>query len=359
MRLVSTVIALSFFLPHYLFAADTDPSVCIDKLPASFTCYGPGKDPIIEGPFATSKPGLNGQAIPITLDDVRKAADGGRSIPVTLAANPMHYGKYYNIGTIVYTSAIDGATYKMENVMGYVHDTGSAFREGSCKKYGTCTDIYRKLDIAHGDYRFTYTRGGLFDLNRGPSCAKINKTVCQIAGPLTTPPQVTNQGVQPGNDQMMSYANSPVGRNQTTGVNAPPGVTASPYARGASQATSQNASTKNAGAQTGISGQTNTQSGVQSASPPTVITLSIPPKGFVLKRFARVPVGGTEWISWGVVGSTTSCSVNVTSPTDTLTVGQGRSGTVKFDIPENAPKGTWNIAFTCSEFNALDSFIVI
>ncbi|NBV77391.1 hypothetical protein EBR66_04470 [bacterium] len=355
--------ALLFLAPVFVFAQSPDPNACLQQMQAQFTCYAPGLDPNMEGPFETSRVGTNGQNIPATLDDVRL----GRSKTVTLAGNPAHYGKYYNLGTIVYTSAIDGATYTMRNVVGYVHDTGCAFKapgeSGSCcSRYNTCAEVPRKLDIAHGDYRDRYTRGGVTDVNHGPSCAKINRTICQIAGPLTTPPDVTSQGVQPGNDQLMSLGNFRTGTGQTTGVNASPGITASPYT-GGSGASSQTGTVSSRGSSQNY-GSNSTGSYQQSSyttggSVPTNPSVPISPIGFLFKRFASVALGGMEWISWGVIGSADNCSVSVTSPTNTVTLGQGKSGTQMFGIPQDATKGTWTISLSCRGFSKSDSFTVI
>ncbi|MEY4747343.1 MAG: hypothetical protein RLZZ416_392 [Candidatus Parcubacteria bacterium] len=146
---------------------------------ARVTCYAPGAGGNIEGPFATSRPDRDGRAIPHTLDDVRF----GRSKYVTLAGNPANYGKWYNMGTISYISIVDNHQVTLQNVVGYVHDTGSAFREGTCARYSTCTDIYRKFDIAYGDFR----RGGNVGLvNSMPFCANKNTAWKQVGGPVTT-----------------------------------------------------------------------------------------------------------------------------------------------------------------------------
>lgn len=98
----------------------------------------PGCRTSIEGCIETSKPGLDGQSIPRCLDEVR----AGTARYVTLASDPRNYGKYYNLGTITYTSALDKQKHTVENVVGYVHDTGSAFR-GRPDKLDICTTICR------------------------------------------------------------------------------------------------------------------------------------------------------------------------------------------------------------------------
>ncbi len=180
------------------------------------TCYAPGADPNIEGPFATSKPPAEGgRAIPFTLDDVRL----GQSKYVTLAANPMHYGKWFNMGSVTYVSNLDGRRYTISNVVGYVHDTGCAFKGGNekgscCAKYNTCADVYRKMDVAYGDFRQNNANKGL--VNSGAFCGSRDATWTQIGGPLTTAPTVTGG----------EY----VGINQAPTSPIPPSLSQPPYA---------------------------------------------------------------------------------------------------------------------------------
>lgn len=78
----------------------------------------------IEGCIATSKPGLDGKAEPISVDAVRL----GKAKYATCASDPSNYGKYFNIGTVTYRSALDMQMYTVPNLICYVHDTGGAFR---------------------------------------------------------------------------------------------------------------------------------------------------------------------------------------------------------------------------------------
>lgn len=101
----------------------------------------------IEGCVATSRPGLDGRAVPRSLDDVR----AGRAKYVTLASCPNNYGKFYHLGSISYRSAEDGQTHKVDDVIGYVHDTGGDFPNGynrkgvhGCKKLDVNTTICYK-----------------------------------------------------------------------------------------------------------------------------------------------------------------------------------------------------------------------
>lgn len=132
---------------------------------ARTTFYGPGAGGTVQGGFETSRPGLDGEYVPRTLDDVRL----GKADAVTLATAPENYGKYYDMGAVTYKSNIDGVTYtgdkdlaaakgytyseNLENVTGYAHDTGAAFRAGGCGAWGTCGERLNKFDVAVGDFR--------------------------------------------------------------------------------------------------------------------------------------------------------------------------------------------------------------
>ena len=103
----------------------------------------------IEGCIETSRPGLNGQSKPVCLDDVRES----KAQYVTLASDSSNYGKYYSLGSITYQSAQDDKKYTVDNVVGYVHDTGGAFR-GRPDKIDVCTTICYKCttDAQAGRY---------------------------------------------------------------------------------------------------------------------------------------------------------------------------------------------------------------
>ncbi len=89
------------------------------------TAYSPQKAGALigmEGGYASSRPGLDGISIVRTLDDYV----AGRSSYVTLAGDSSQYGKNYIIPSITYINSI-GQSVTLNNVPGYVHDTGSAF----------------------------------------------------------------------------------------------------------------------------------------------------------------------------------------------------------------------------------------
>ncbi len=89
----------------------------------SLTAYSPqGEYDSMEGGYASSKAGLDGKFLVRTLDDYAN----GTSPYVTLAGDPSLYGKSYIIPQITYKNE-SGQTITLNNVKGYVHDTGSAF----------------------------------------------------------------------------------------------------------------------------------------------------------------------------------------------------------------------------------------
>lgn len=111
------------------------------------TYYVPHNSPncknSIEGCIETSRPGLNGRREPACLDAVRL----GKAKYVTLASAESNYGRYFSLGTITYRSALDNQMHTVQNVVGYVHDTGCAFN-GTCKS-GNFSKVPRpdKIDV--------------------------------------------------------------------------------------------------------------------------------------------------------------------------------------------------------------------
>lgn len=316
----------------FVSAQQISPSTCIQQVPAMFTCYAPGavvsaKGVDVEGGFETSRPGLNGRSIPTTLDDVRE----GRATAVSLAGNPNNYGKYYNLGTVQYQS-VKGGVYTLENVVGYVHDTGCAFlapsENGSCcSKFNTCDSVYRHFDIAHGDFRGSFPQGALEDAQSGPACGKIEKTICQIGGPLTTPPKVTYVGPGKNERTMMSLANlqtGGLGTGNGQGVTSAPGITTSPATGGQPGRQGQVGSTPNQTLSSSALGQMNGQTGFVG----NVQLSSLSPYGFIFTQSKSVERGRPMVVSWGVVGAVTSCVVSMRLDSgESQTIGTGSSGT--------------------------------
>lgn len=131
----------------------------------------------------------------MTLDDVRV----GNSRYVTLAANDAHYGKYYYMGTVSYQSPIDGRWYRLNDVVGYVHDTGGAFRASGCARWNTCSQIGRKYDVAVGNFSgLSGASAGKF-VGAMPDGQKASRAMCQIDGPITAGPtsEYLFQGARP------------------------------------------------------------------------------------------------------------------------------------------------------------------
>lgn len=211
-----------FLFPALAYAALPPTDGAGTPTSVKITCYAPGADPNMEGPFATSRPGADGGgSVPYTLDDFRQ----GKSKYVTLAANPMHYGKWFNMGTVTYVSNLDGRRYTISNAVGYVHDTGCAFKgsgeKGSCcAKYNTCSDAYRKMDVAYGDFRANNANKGL--VNSEAYCGNRSATWMQIGGPLTSPPSVSGGEYVSGGS--MGGAGSQAPTSPT-----PPSYTQPPY----------------------------------------------------------------------------------------------------------------------------------
>jgi|GEM_PF-5913305 hypothetical protein len=107
---------------------------------------GPNCAHSIQGCVATSMKGLDGTCTPATVDAVRL----GKAKYATCASATSNYGKYFNIGTVTYRSALDMKMYTVPNVICYVHDTGCAFN-GTCSAgMGNFSSTPRpdKLDLA-------------------------------------------------------------------------------------------------------------------------------------------------------------------------------------------------------------------
>ncbi len=116
---------------------------------ARTTFYGPGAGGSVQGGWETAFPNLEGKAIPRTLDEVRL----GKSRYVSVATAPENKGKFFYLGDVTYRSPIDNKVHTMKDVYGYSHDTGDAFKVGTCAKYNTCSVRLSKVDIAVGDFR--------------------------------------------------------------------------------------------------------------------------------------------------------------------------------------------------------------
>jgi hypothetical protein len=97
------------------------------------TAYSPQRSGALigmEGGYASSRPGLDGRSVVRTLDDYV----AGRSSYITLAGDPSEYRNGYIIPTITYKNSLNQLI-TLNNVPGYVHDTGSAFRGAGNSKF--------------------------------------------------------------------------------------------------------------------------------------------------------------------------------------------------------------------------------
>lgn len=147
-------LAFITLIPIVSFAALTPPtsinqqaSGCTTSSGKIITFYVPHNAPncrtSMEGCVETSKKGLDGINKPRCLDDVRN----GAAKFVTLASDASNYGRYFCLGNISYTSGIDGKKYTVPNVVGYVHDTGGAFK-GRPDKLDVCATICERCTDA-------------------------------------------------------------------------------------------------------------------------------------------------------------------------------------------------------------------
>jgi len=284
-------------------APPANPGVPQDGYPTQVyvTCYAPGAGGNIEGPFATSKPNLNGQSIPCTLDDFRLKRNG--CWYVSLAGNPANYGKYYNMGSVTYVSIIDNRTYTMTNVVGYVHDTGSAFQGGTCGNYnGMCSVMMRHFDIAYGDFR---GGGNVSYVNTNKLCTGSTPTWKQIGGRVDLPSSVTPgeyvSGAGPG---AVPYTGStPYTAARPTGS---PFGAAAPYPVSSSGTVAQGASPSSYGssavaAPTPVSQQLSPFSGITAPQQPLAQSQSVPNGPTVASLYLQprtVARGGNVVISW-------------------------------------------------------------
>lgn len=156
-----------YMLPRYALACtQAAPCTASDRIITFYVPHNsPGCRTSMEGCVETSRPGLDGQRVPRSLDDVRS----GRAKYVTLASDSSNYGKYFNLGTITYTSALDKQKHTVQNVIGYVHDTGGAFR-GKPQKLdvntticNSCTDAQASALASGKNVSFTPSNQGLVD----------------------------------------------------------------------------------------------------------------------------------------------------------------------------------------------------
>jgi len=144
-------------VPHKVFATGYSPQKMGDKT---------------EGDYRTSVPGPDGAAIARTLDDVRT----GASKYVTLAGDPSLYGRSYIIPSVTFTK--DGQQHTLQNVIGIVHDTGSAFQGAPEGRFDIAVardlnQVERNQDMSHAQ----------FVPNQAPLPQDIARTMMPPGGP--------------------------------------------------------------------------------------------------------------------------------------------------------------------------------
>ncbi|MCE9541088.1 hypothetical protein K8R03_00840 [Candidatus Kaiserbacteria bacterium] len=151
MRLLSApflfAFTIFFFAPVPINAAES----------INWTFYAPGAAGWMQGGLTAAAKDASGATNAIhTLDDVRT----GASKYVTLASATVMRGRWYCIGAVTYTSPInnggDGQVHTLQNVVGYVHDTGCAFN-GTCScsslpQYCNRIPHPEKMDIPVGNF---------------------------------------------------------------------------------------------------------------------------------------------------------------------------------------------------------------
>ncbi len=228
--IVVSVFSLSIVaaLPYYAAACtQSAPCTASDRIITFYVPHNaPGCRTSMEGCVETSRPGLDGQRVPRSLDDVR----AGRAKYVTLASDSSNYGKYFNLGTITYTSALDKQKHTVQNVIGYVHDTGGAFR-GKPQKLdvntticSSCTDAQASALASGKNVSFTPSNQGLVDpAGLGNTGYGNVLTGSPQDGAGTAPTGVQSGGPSSGSGSQ-PFTPQPANQNQQPGATRPTGV---------------------------------------------------------------------------------------------------------------------------------------
>lgn len=230
MRITVTAILLGCVCAPTIARASIDPNPIFVNSSAGkiVTFYIPHNAPncetSIQGCIGTSRPGLDGQALPRSLDDVFFK----RTQYVTLASCPNNYGKYFSLGTITYTSAIDNQKHTVQDVVGYVHDTGGAFPNGfnrqgisGCDKIDVAATICTKCTSDKQAQAYAYGKSIDFKPGSGMTLDGVWNSPSSVASAqdVDTPDEAYGQDVQ--NTQPTLYMIREGGTTPNQGVTVP------------------------------------------------------------------------------------------------------------------------------------------
>lgn len=180
---------------------------------------------------------------PVCLDAVRL----GKAKFVTIASAESNQGKYFHLGTITYRSALDQQMHTVENVVGYVHDTGCAFN-GTCsrelrKKYGfsdyprpdkldVCTTVCPTCDDKSASSYITGKGVSRIPSNRGSidphSISPTSRSVFSLLNPFSYRQPQQAMSVSTGYGAQSSGGVTSGSGAQGGTTNEIPGVNASP-----------------------------------------------------------------------------------------------------------------------------------
>ena len=279
----------------------------------------------MEGCIATSCPYAEPLAgayrkVPVCLDDVR--LKGAKY--VTLSSAQENYGKYYDLGTITYRSALDGQMHTVENVVGYVHDTGCAFN-------GTCSAAMR-------------ARYGFSSVPR-PDKIDVCTTVCPTCDDAKASSYATGRNVSlsPSGrgefDRVHAYGGgyrnsgygSPLGYNQSQQIIQP--SISSPVSSSAGGSSSL-------GGLSSTPGTNNDVSGVNSSSVPG------PAVATLIVQSQSVRRGNPILVAWSTLGMKTDSVCTLTFAG--AGVAQGNGGARPVTIPLSAQAGIGDIVLSCN-----------
>lgn len=279
----------------------------------------------MEGCIATSCPYAEPLAgayrkVPVCLDDVR--LKGAKY--VTLSSAQENYGKYYDLGTITYRSALDGQMHTVQNVVGYVHDTGCAFN-------GTCSAAMR-------------ARYGFSSVPR-PDKIDVCTTVCPTCDDAKASGYATGKNVSlsPSGrgefDRVQMYGGGygNFGYGSPFSYNQPQQVMQVSTGQGA--VTAGGAVTPGGGI-TQSSGTSGDVPGVNSSPTPGPAVATLVVQSQSVRR------GNSILVAWSTLGMKTDnvCKLTLAG----VEVARGNGGARPVTIPLSAQTGTGEIVLSCN-----------